>query len=389
MTNVDLFLEHYGKKGMRWGVVNEELPSSKGTTSNKPLSKLQVHNLEVNTKQRNMAKARLAKSTIRMSELSKELDALNKGPLSLKSAIRKDDVRTELSAYKSQVKRDKKVAEKDPTTGMTATQKKVLIGASVAAAVGVAAIAYYNRDEIAGFARISANKSNYGDVFKRNEIFAKASTPEDVLKSVVKGANPEYNTFGGQMNCRRVTFAYEMRRRGYDVTATTSAVGRGQNETGLVNALIRGDRNRRSESSMSAFAMKGVDAVSSIRTRAAKGDNRVYEATTDALEFVGLRSARSTNAAAAAGKIAASLGSQPSGARGEIAFNMRQFIHSMQYEVFDGVPHIFDSQKAAHYPVTEAGLTALINKWGSPAGAAITRLDNLDLDVNFLSQWVK
>ena len=57
---------------------------------------------------------------------------------------------------------------------------------------------------------------------------------------------------------------------------------------------------------------------------------------------------------------------------------MRRFIHSMQYEVFDGVPHIFDSQKASHFPVTEEGIAKLINKWGDPAGAAITRLDNLE-----------
>jgi len=386
---LETFLAHYGKKGMKWGVVNEEPTGGSQRTSSNPLAMLKAHNLKVNTNRQATIKARMAKNQLRVADLNREIVGLERGKFSLKARYQRDNLKAEALGLQGQIDKDAKTAAKTPTSGMTSTQKKVLIGASVAAAIGVAAIAYYNRDEIAGAIRLSSNKRNYGDIFKRNDALAHAGSPDQVFDSVVKGANPAYKTFGGQMNCRRVTFAYEMRRRGYDVTATTSAVGRGQNESGLVNALIRGDRNRRTESSMSAFAMKGADAVTSIRTRAARGDIRQYDATTAALEFVGLRSSRATSAVGAASKIAESLSSQPNGARGEIAFNMRRFVHSMQYEIFDGVPHIFDSQKAAHYPVTEAGLTALINKWGDPAGAAITRLDNLDLDTNFLSQWVK
>ncbi len=39
------------------------------------------------------------------------------------------------------------------------------------------------------------------------------------------------------MNCRRCTFAYEMRRRGYDVAATRTTNGRGQTAVGVYNAL--------------------------------------------------------------------------------------------------------------------------------------------------------
>ena len=38
------------------------------------------------------------------------------------------------------------------------------------------------------------------------------------------------------MNCRRCTMAYEMRRRGYDVTATGSTMATGQHGTGMRKA---------------------------------------------------------------------------------------------------------------------------------------------------------
>ncbi len=80
---------------------------------------------------------------------------------------------------------------------------------------------------------------------------------------------------------------------------------------------------------------------------------------------------------------------QPSGARGEAVFDMGAFAHSMQWEIFDGVPHIFDSQKGSHFPVTPEGLNALMDKWGEPSSTQLTRLDNVDLDLDFLNRWVR
>jgi hypothetical protein len=55
----------------------------------------------------------------------------------------------------------------------------------------------------------------------------------------------------------------------------------------------------------------------------------------------------------------------------------------MAYEVVDGVPHIFDSQKGTLYNSSKM----VESKWDGFHGAEITRLDNVDLDLNFLTRW--
>src|SRR4029077_17292919 len=55
-------------------------------------------------------------------------------------------------------------------------------------------------------------------------------------KEVVAPINPGYGDLGTKMNCRRATFAYEMRRRGYDVKATKSVKGTGQMPLSLLKA---------------------------------------------------------------------------------------------------------------------------------------------------------
>lgn len=382
-------LAHVGVKGMKWGVRKD-----RETSSSRPsglITSVKVRNLRINTERRNMIAARAAKSQVRVSEIKADLSKLPTKNLKWSQKEERKLLKEELSNTETRMKRDIREASKQPTDGMTKTQKRVLIGVGVAAAIGVTAYAIYNREEIGATTRTTINRLKGLDTFKKNEAFAKLKTHEDVFANVVKGANPNYATPGGMMNCRRVTFAYELRRRGYDVTATPSMVGRGQSETGLVNALIKGDKNLRATASMSSFAQSIKESpAASIRVGAVAKDKRTYSAITDSLNFkpFGNDRLRPEDARSYAEQIAKSLGSQPNGARGEIAFNMKAFIHSMQYEIFDGVPHIFDSQKAAHYPVTEQGMWSLMNKWGDAYGAAITRLDDVDLDMDFLAKWV-
>lgn len=52
-------------------------------------------------------------------------------------------------------------------------------------------------------------------------------------------AHPEYgNSLGSFMNCRRCTFAYELSRRGYDVQATKTLIGTGQDANGMNQMLF-------------------------------------------------------------------------------------------------------------------------------------------------------
>jgi hypothetical protein len=58
----------------------------------------------------------------------------------------------------------------------------------------------------------------------------------------------------------------------------------------------------------------------------------------------------------------------------------------MAYEIIGGKPMIFDSQKGVMYDASK-GLGKLTEHWGIPAGAELTRLDNMPLDMKFLSRW--
>jgi hypothetical protein len=64
-------------------------------------------------------------------------------------------------------------------------------------------------------------------------------------------------------------------------------------------------------------------------------------------------------------------------------FKFPKFGHSMAYEIVNGVPHIFDSQKGTLYNATHMVET----KWDGFTAAEIRRLDNVDLDIGFLTRW--
>lgn len=382
VDNLDEFLEHFGVKGMQWGV-RKQYESVKEGGSNLR-EKVKAHNLQVNTDRHNTIKARIAKGDIRISEVNAGIADKGKG------FFEKNALRNERKILLENRARDVKKTKGEPSTGLTSTQKKILIGAGVTAAIIAShyAFKYMDHESIGAALRNRNSQAQYGDIFKHNDAFAnKNLSPEDVLKNVVKGINPNYNTQGGTMNCRRATFAYELRRRGFDVQATTSPIGYGQNETGFVNAMIKGDRNLMSAPSMSAFAGNS-NAVEGIRTRALKGDTRVYDAFTETIKFKP-NNVTGQASSTSVGNLISSLKKQPNGARGEAVFDVGPFAHSMQWEIFNGEPHIFDSQKAARYPGTKEGFSKLFDKWGSPESVSLTRLDNVDLDTKFLSRWAK
>lgn len=359
----DDVLEHFGVKGMQWGVRNK--PKGEGRAS------LKEHNLRVNTEKRDMHKARAEKGAVRISEINAEIAKLPRG-----SVAKRYSLNQEKSATATQRRKDIKAAAKEPGTGLTSTQKKVLVGAAVAGIIvgGAVAVKYGQGPEgIAANIRRGASRLKYGDEFRRNSKLSGKMSAEELRSVVAAGVNPNYATSGGQMNCRRCTFAYELRRRGYDVVATTSPVGYGQNESGLVNALVKGDKNIYTPQSMSNFASGYNEG--GVRTRAGRGDRRQHGAFTQTVRELG--------------GLKAALGLQPDGARGEAVFDMGGFAHSMQWENVGGVPHIFDSQKGSHYPVTTEGLSALTNKWGHPNSVELTRLDNVPLDAAFLQRWAR
>ena len=291
------FLAHFGVKGMKWGVRNEaDGGSNSGTdvAKSSPRSSLGAHNLRVNTEHKNELKIRAAKANVRVEELTQQM-----------AGVRKHSQRWRELAYEQRgttAERDKllKQAQKPPTSGLTQTQKKVLVGAAVAAVVvgySLALRKYGDNEGIGAAVRATKSQRTYGSTFKPNSALSAKMSPEQVLADVSKGVNPNYARRGGQMNCRRATFAYELRRRGYDVQATTSSIGYGQNETGFRNALVKGDKNLRSRESLSKFASGYTmfdTGGAGLRTPAVATDTRVPNAIRQTLKNMDSVS-RSTN----------------------------------------------------------------------------------------------
>lgn len=368
-------LAHYGKLGMRWGHRKNEptvsVPSSKAAakTLGEPSRKEQKQ--EARNERANLMVIQASKMDVRVSEIRAELKALPPGYKSYSDRAR---LTNDLNENSSQSERLRRSADEVRKGGLTSNQKKMIIGGLAVGLVvgGVYASTKvqsgeFNSMKLRGAALLRGEKFE----FAKDPRLSSYKTPGDVLQHVAKPVNPNYGIPGGQMNCRRSTYTYELRRRGYDVQATTSSLGWGQSETGAINALTKG-RNISRSSSLSANVASGRG----IRAQVA-GDMRLNPA-----EKISLPSAQDRTS------VLKALASQPNGARGEIVFDFQGFGHSLAYENFDGKPHIFDSQKGLKYDMSKPDeYSSFLNKWGSPRGVEITRLDNVDLDTTFLSRW--
>lgn len=198
-------------------------------------------------------------------------------------------------------------------------------------------------------------KQNKDVPWKKKADLAKPAPPMDVDKifeSVVKPTNPRYPKSGSKMNCRRCTFAYEMRRRGLDVHATPSFYATGQDDQGVKKATMQKDQKFES-----IWGQKQVATPEVIR-----------KATPEQ---------RST-------LIFNEIGKNPNGARGELGVGW-SFMggHSMAWEVVNNKPVVFDTQTREVYK----GPNDFKKFAGIIDAAAITRTDNRKLDEDFLRRW--
>jgi hypothetical protein len=404
-------LRHHGIKGQKWGVRKKEdspigrdsanritLVSPKPGAEKPALSEKKQRKVEKFQKRSDIMGTHISEI-----KLSNEAFQGTRNPAKLYARYANNQAIKNLDRQQKRAVRDAEAVQKGK---LTSNQKKAIVGAVAVSAILAGVVVY--RGQQSGALNSTVLR---GAAFLRGEKVPFTTNPklrghmsaDELLKHVAKSVNPGYSTPGGKMNCRRCTYAYELRRRGFDVHATTSAGGWGQSESGVINAVTPGSRNFYRSLSMSQTVVdQGKSAV-------AGGDKRVNPLTKILLEglnqprgesqaeaLVRIRANRKAGrpmgtgaAEAVARKVGGSqrvfeeLAKQPNGSRGEVLFKFPHFGHSMAYEIVDGKPHIFDSQKGTYHDLVKT----VEGKWGDFHGAEITRLDNANLDLNFLSRW--
>lgn len=404
-------LTHHGVKGMRWGVRKKEdlvgrdaarlNVGAKGNTPSSVAAKPSGLITSVPTtgvgkavaedkfaKQQRRAQEFLSRADVmgtKISELKLENEAIGdtKNPVKLYSKYANNQTRAQ---YEKAQKNALKDAEAVHHGKMTTKQKQVVAGALAVGGILAVGVIYgqVTKGQQSGAFNsykllLNARRQGLEVPFKVNKELSGKMSASDILSKVSKQVNPGYSTPGGQMNCRRSTYTHELRRRGFDVHATTSSMGWGQSESGVINAVTPGAKNFYNRMSMSrAVVDKGRDTV-------ARGDVRsspLKKILVDSLD-----TPKKVDGAwhlSDSKKVLEALAKEPNGSRGEVLFKFPGFGHSMAYEIVDGVPHIFDSQKANHY---HAAGKMVESKWDGFHSAEITRLDNVDLDLNFLTRW--
>ena len=265
---------------------------------------------------------------------------------------------------------------------LTDKQKKILIGGAV---VGVALAAYgsYRLVETG-----TARQLLVRNPLKKNDLLSRKMSPDAIMKEVVTPINPGYGGVGTKVNCRRCTFAYEMRRRGNDVKATHAVRGLGQNVPGLMNATDPKASYKTDRFSSAANMFKeqyakeksgSKDLGPFARAAESRGfGKRVFTSNVGA-KFHQLTTDEKTS------RIFDTLEIFPEGARGEIS---TQWVgggrHSQAWEIIGGKAHIFDTQTGESYDVARFSKELA----GMVQDAGYTRLDNIPLNESFLRRWV-
>lgn len=354
-------LVHFGAKGMKWGVHKER------ETSGQKSSKSETSGWS--DKKRNRVENRAKGHDVTANYAQRRIDYIKANPSKWNYTQRQNNINVvNLEQYRDVHLK----AAKDLRSGhLTDFQKKVVIGASATAVVLTAYGTFKLVDTGITRQALSKNKP-----FIKNSSLSRKMKPSDVFAEVVKPINSDFGKLGTKVNCRRTTFAYEMRRRGFDVVSTKTATGSGQTPAGLMNAIDPKSHLNTSLTAYSRALKKDTGTPIDIFMRASKGLGK---------EKIPMVDFESPNTAAR--KIYETLAKHPEGARGELSVAWKQGgAHSMAWEIFNGKPVIFDNQ------IGKTFLSATdFAKSGFPEirEAGQTRLDNIELNTDYLKRWVK
>lgn len=360
------FLSQYGVLGMKWGVRKDERAARKLVKREERAKKFDSR-AAVNAANIKRAKTRMA------------------GENWLQKMYSKDEIKDNERERKHNLADAKRVRDGKLTRG----QKTALITTGVATGAILAGVTAhhiqsgeFNRIAQKGAAWLKGEKFQ----FKQNDLLKKPDLGvSDLEKLVVDKINPDYGKIGTKMNCRRATFAFELRRRGLDVAATKTTTASGQNPLGVLNATSPGvERKSGLFGSMQEIIKDTIEQnksdVTSPLLKIVERKDQAMAANRGGRSFA---------------EILTELAKQPNRSRGEVAVQWKQGGgHSMAYEIVDGIAHIFDTQTHTTYTLDAATqkVIALNGKdsW-MPAikEGGFTRLDNIDLNLDYLLKWVK
>lgn len=356
---VTAFLAHYGVKGMRWGHRKKEVSAEKQAAREKRAAKFDL-------------KAENAKTKI--SEIDAKLS--KEGFLFGRRGLKKQ--KKDLQKIHDQAIKN---AEAKRQGKLSSTQKKVIAGAAIAGVIvaGVAVHRQYdsgelNRKMMRGRAFL---EGKHGVTWARNPDLSKRDMDVDeIMSKVVKNINPDFGKPGTTNNCRRATFAYEMRRRGMDVQATKTSSGSGQTFIGLSNAI--------------GFGRKDIDKIdpgTKLKDLAEMPINSSVGAAFKTYGSTGRNTIHAGSTKTAPDSIFRALSNQPNRSRGELGVLWEiGGGHSMAYEIVNNKPVIFDTQSGKRF----LNPKDLLDSFGENIqSAGFTRLDDVMLNENFIMRWVK
>lgn len=368
--DVDEFLSHHGVKGMKWGVINKDDPATQPTTKQ-----------ESKTAARN---ANAQKYVDKANDAQRKIDELlaSPGTTSFQRARIHKQV-TELKQVKKQALVD---ADKKRQGKLSTNQKKVAIGAAVVAGT-LLAVGAYNMGQSGeltqNIQRGKAFVTGKGPWKERPGLARTDLTPDQLQFFVAKKVNPGYGLPGTKVNCRRCTFAYEMRRRGYDVAATKTTNGSGQTVAGLYNALSTSGDIVEGRRGILTRTLK-EEYKTQIDPKAASPFKDLVEMSSGGLGLNPI-SRNIKNGGSIEYDVFDALRTQPSGARGELGMTwVGGGAHSIAWEIVKGEPVIFDTQSGKMFKSP----SEFVELAHGIKDAAFTRLDNMPLNTDFLQRWV-
>lgn len=354
------FLAHYGKKGMKWGVVKEDKGSG-------------------DEQAKRDAKAK--KYTDKAEGIDKKLS-----DLSGKKGIK---VRREARELRKEKAKALNAADAKRQGKLTQKEKRILVGVGVTAGIIAGTVAYSTLQSGEGNRKLTQGKNFLlgikGPGWKTDMSLAQEGMGvDDIMSKVVSKINPDYGQMGTKQNCRRCTFAYELRRRGLDVTATKTTNAHGQTLVGLVAATTP-DNTPVASGKIASTYKAAVGVVKSNSGEASDLGDIITKGGGIGRNLIEQDEFGSTSPNA----IFKALRGQPNGSRGELGVMWGiGGGHSLAYEIIGGKPVIFDTQSGKVFKTPNAFKKAF-GEITDVSQAAYTRLDDLPLNDDFLTRWVK